>query len=292
MEDSCQSYNEPFELSVLMRVRSNEPKGAHSEALIWRAKGKSRVLSAAQSSMIPVFSCKTGEKEMSRTTTLGTLLLFVITVVTPSALLAKTEATPAKAEKASSTAQDSKDKGSKKTSQVVIPVFSLDRPMLESPVVEDPFFGARGAETLRSLVTRLEKARDDDQVKAVIVLLGKGSMGAGQLEEVHRALRQIRDTGKPVYAHADSLTFGKLALLSAASRISVAPVGELFITGMYGSQPHIRGMLDKIHVTPDFITCGKYKSAGEMFMRTEPSPPRRSGCTTGCSIACLTRLLG
>lgn len=220
----------------------------------------------------PYSQSRTGDNKMSRIATLYCLLLFATTLVVPYKVLAQAEATepkatPAKVEKISRLA-----KRTKKTSQAVIPVFSLDRPLLESPVVEDPFFGAIGAETMNSLVARLEKARDDDQVKAVIVLMGQSSMGSGQLEELHKALRQIRKAGKPVYAHADSLSFGQLALVSAASRISVAPVGDLFITGIYGSQPHIRGMLDKIHVTPDFITCGEYKSAGEMFMRTKPSP--------------------
>ena len=154
----------------------------------------------------------------------------------------------------------------------IIPVIALDRPLTESPTVDDPFFGSLGAESLKSLVERLEKARQDEQVKGVVVLLGQAGMGAAQTEEVYGALRALRDAGKPVYVHADSLSFGKLALASSGTRISVAPVGDLFITGMYGAQPHIRGMLEKIHVTPDFITCGKYKSAGEMFMRTEPSP--------------------
>jgi protease-4 len=41
---------------------------------------------------------------------------------------------------------------------------------------------------------------------------------------------------------------------------------------MYGEQLHLRRLLDKIHVVPDFQTCGAYKSAGEIFMRSEPSP--------------------
>ena len=201
------------------------------------------------------------------------VFLLAATLIVPSIAVAETDAKEAKSTTAKAEKNGQAEKTTKKkTSPAVIPVISLDRPILESPVVEDPFFGSMGAETLKSLVGRLEEARDDDDVKAVIVLMGPSAIGGGQLEEIHRALRQIRDAGKPVYAHADSLSFGKLALLSAASRISVAPVGDLFVTGMYGSQPHIRGMLDKIHVTPDFITCGKYKSAGEMFMRTEPSP--------------------
>ncbi len=153
-----------------------------------------------------------------------------------------------------------------------VPVFTFNGAILESPVVQDPFFGSLGAEPLKDLVARLEQARDDDEVAAVVLLLGSPSLGFGQLEEINRAVREIKLAGKPVYAHADSLSFGKLALASAASRISVTPVGDLFITGLYGSQPHLRGLLDKIHVTPDFITCGDYKSAAEMYMRSGPSP--------------------
>ncbi len=137
---------------------------------------------------------------------------------------------------------------------------------------DDPLFGSLGAESLKDLVARLEKARDDERVAGVVVLLGDMELGNGQLEELYTVLRQIRSAGKPVYAHADHLTFGRLALLSSASRISVSPTGELFITGLYGSQLYVRDLLDKVHITPDFLTCGAYKSAAEMYMRPSPSP--------------------
>ena len=159
-----------------------------------------------------------------------------------------------------------------KKTPAVVPVFSLNQALLEAPVGDDPLFGSIGAESMKDLVRRLEKVSKDDKVAGVIVLLGNAQMGTGQLEELYTAFRQIRDAGKPVYAHADFLSFGRLALLSSASRISVSPTGHLFVTGLYGSQPHVRGLLDKVHVAPDYITCGKYKSAAEMFMRDTPSP--------------------
>ena len=51
----------------------------------------------------------------------------------------------------------------------------------------------------------------------------------------------------------------------------MVPTGYMFITGIYGEQIFLRGLLDRIGVTPDYFTCGDYKSAGEMFMRTSPS---------------------
>ena len=61
-------------------------------------------------------------------------------------------------------------------------------------------------------------------------------------------------------------------MTKAASRISVVPTGEVMIPGLSGSSMHVRGLLDKIGVKPDFLTEGAYKSAAELFMREEPSP--------------------
>ena len=46
----------------------------------------------------------------------------------------------------------------------------------------------------------------------------------------------------------------------------------IIISGFNAESPYVRGLLDAIGVKPDFLTCGKYKSAAEMFMRKGPSP--------------------
>ena len=65
--------------------------------------------------------------------------------------------------------------------------------------------------------------------------------------------------------------WGSTALLSAASHLSVVPTADLWITGLYGEAPYLHRLLEKIHVKPDFLTCGDYKSAAEIFMREGPS---------------------
>src|SRR5207237_1802061 len=107
--------------------------------------------------------------------------------------------------------------------------------------------------------------------KAVVVLLEGSQVGTAQKEELRQAIKKVRDAGKEVYAHSDSLHMGEYALLCGASRLSVVPTGDLWITGMYGEAPYLRGLLDKLGVQPDFLTCGAYKSAAELFMRKEPS---------------------
>ena len=85
-------------------------------------------------------------------------------------------------------------------------------------------------------------------------------------------MASLRAKGKEIYAHADSLSMREYVLLSGASRLSVVPTADLWVTGLFGEAPYLRGLLDKIGVKPEFLTCGAYKSAAEMFLRDGPSP--------------------
>lgn len=152
-----------------------------------------------------------------------------------------------------------------------IAVFRLAGPVQETPREEIFNLGDSGT-PLETLVRRIDKAAKDESVKAVVVLLEQPTIGSAQGEELRQALARVRAAGKEVIAHADSISgLGQFSLLSAASRVSLVPTGELWVTGLYGESPYLRKLLDKIGVQPDFMTCGDYKSAGEIFMRDGPS---------------------
>ena len=44
------------------------------------------------------------------------------------------------------------------------------------------------------------------------------------------------------------------------------------INGFNAESPYVRGLLDKIGVKPDFITCGEYKSAARDLHAQRPQP--------------------
>lgn len=143
----------------------------------------------------------------------------------------------------------------------------------EKPADESfPFSGGLGGISLKDLVARLKKASEDPAVKAVVLMPAGTGVGSAQMEEVREAMAKFRNAGKDIFVHADSLGMREYVLYSGASRISVVPTGDLWITGLYGEAMYLRGLLNKIGVKPDFLTCGAYKSAAEMFMREEPSP--------------------
>jgi protease-4 len=158
------------------------------------------------------------------------------------------------------------------TNKNIVAVFSLSGPLTEIPADETfAMFNVPGT-SLRELVKRLDKAARDPAVKAVVILPDAAAMGLGQVEEVRAEIAQIRGHDKEVYVHGDSLLMGQYVLACGASRISVVPTGTVMIPGLDGSSMHVRGLLDKIGVKPDFLTEGAYKSAAELFMREQPSP--------------------
>jgi protease-4 len=160
----------------------------------------------------------------------------------------------------------------KEKERSIVAVFRLDGPLTEVPADEAfAMFGAPGT-SLKDLVARLRKAAEDSAVKAVVLLPDSATLGLGQVEELRAAVSLVRSHDKEVYVHADSLMTAQYVLACGASRIAVVPTGLVMVPGLNGSSMHIRGLLDKIGVTPDFLTEGAYKSAAEVFMREQPSP--------------------
>jgi protease-4 len=167
-------------------------------------------------------------------------------------------------------AEEAKD--AKPAARPKVAVFRLAGDITESPTDETFSLGGVTSVTLNDLVARMEKAGNDPDVKALVVLHEAGSIGRAQAEELRQTMAKVRAAGKSIYANADSLSMTGYVLLSGASRLSVVPTADLSVTGLYGESPYLRGLLDKIGVFPDFLSCGPYKSAGEIFLRDGPSP--------------------
>ncbi|MCS7033431.1 MAG: signal peptide peptidase SppA [Phycisphaerae bacterium] len=151
---------------------------------------------------------------------------------------------------------------------------------INSAVTERPsdfsWFGPSDALTLRSIVSRLHKARDDQSLQAVLLSFGAGaSMNLAAATEIRDALAEIRRAGKKVFVFADSYDSITYTVASAATDICMLEAGEVTIPGIGVETMFYRGTMDKVGITPDFVQIGEYKGAQEPYMRTSASEELR-----------------
>jgi len=133
---------------------------------------------------------------------------------------------------------------------------------------------------LAGIWSGLTAARDDRSVRAVAVRIDDLGMGLAKAQELRRELAALVAAGKPVACYLDTAGEGSNGTLeyyvaSACSSVSLAPVGELNLLGLWSDPYFLRGGLDKLKIEPSFIAAGRYKSFGETFTETGHSPAAR-----------------
>ncbi len=124
-------------------------------------------------------------------------------------------------------------------------------------------------------IALLRWARDDDQLEGVLVRLDDVHASWARVQGLRRALERLRGAGKRVWVHLERAGVSEYYLASAAERILVAPSATLDVTGLASEALFVRETLDKVGVDAEVIHVGRYKSAGEMFTRTDMSEPHR-----------------
>ena len=156
--------------------------------------------------------------------------------------------------------------------------FDLDGAVVEQPAkadVSELLSGSGPAREyrLRDLIASLKAAKGDDRVKAVALDLD-GFTGGGQaaLSDLADAIRDVRQSGKPVLAYATGYTDDSYQLAASASEVWLNPLGLVGIAGPGGQRLYYRGLLDKLGVTPHVYRVGTYKAAVEPFTRDDMSP--------------------
>lgn len=122
-------------------------------------------------------------------------------------------------------------------------------------------------------VRALDAAAEDPKIKCVYLKTDGMSSGIASLEEFRKALLDFRKSGKPVLAYTENPTTGSCYLASVADRVYTCPYlgGAATINGVGGRMVYYKELLDKLGINVQLIRHGKYKSAGEPFIRTEPS---------------------
>jgi protease-4 len=147
---------------------------------------------------------------------------------------------------------------------------------LNQAVVEKPsdfsFFAAQENLTLRSLLDRLEKARQDKEISAVLLTLGGTGINLSQSLEVRDELLALKKAGKRTFIYADAYDGPSYIMASGATDVCLLGGGEIELPGVGLQTLFAKGLFDKIGVEADYEQIGEFKGADEMYIHTQPSP--------------------
>ena len=117
----------------------------------------------------------------------------------------------------------------------------------------------------------------DPAIKFIYMRPDFVSGGIAEIEELRTALSKFRSSGKPVISYIENPTNAGYYLASVSDKIYMSPFdgGLNSMIGLSSRMYFLKDILDKLGVNVQLIRHGKYKSAGEMFVRSESSPENR-----------------
>lgn len=158
----------------------------------------------------------------------------------------------------------------------------VDKPSPSSKlsVIGRQFFGASSdrlqENSLFDIVQTIRQAKDDRNITGIVLDL-KNFAGGDQpsMQYIGKALREFRDSGKPVYAVGDSYSQAQYYLASFANKIWLSPQGVVDLHGFATNGLYYKTLLDKLKVSTHVFRVGTYKSAVEPFIRDDMSPAAR-----------------
>jgi protease-4 len=139
---------------------------------------------------------------------------------------------------------------------------------------------ARGqghAETLLwDLTDSIRGAAKDKRIGVLALDLEKFE-GAGQptLEELARAIREFRASGKKVVAYGTEINQERYYVAAQADEIYVDPMGFVLLDGYDRYRMFYKEALDKLGVDINVFRVGSFKSYVEQYTRTDMSPEDR-----------------
>lgn len=122
-------------------------------------------------------------------------------------------------------------------------------------------------------VKALNAAATDPAVKFIYLTADEASGGIAQMEEFRQALVNFRTSGKAIVAYTENPTNAGYYLSSVSDKIYMTPHdgGMSMFNGLSSQLIFLKDILDRLGVNVQLIRHGKYKSAGEMYIRSSSS---------------------
>jgi len=130
--------------------------------------------------------------------------------------------------------------------------------------------------SILSVERALDKAATDDDIAMIYIDSDHLSVGSAYAEELRESIKRFSERSKkPVVAYATDYGNGSYYVASVADRVFLYPTTDCSLTGLSSTQFFVKDLLDSLGVDIQLIRHGKFKSAGEMYIRNDISDENR-----------------
>lgn len=129
--------------------------------------------------------------------------------------------------------------------------------------------------SLQDVIDNINYAKDNPNIDGIYLDGGSLSAGFASREALRRALVDFKESGKFIFAYADTYTQGNYWLASVADSVCLNSDGVLVWNGLSANVMFYSRMLEKIGVEMQVLKVGTFKSAVEPYILTEMSEANR-----------------
>ena len=150
---------------------------------------------------------------------------------------------------------------------------ALRRPSVS--VIDILLGGGPRPDPLALTLATLRRLSRDRGVVAVALRTSGLPLGMGSAEELRTGIAQLRAAGKKVIFYLESGGDLEYYVASSADRVFAAPQAVLSVNGFSATAIFAAAGLDKLGVKAEFFRVGAYKTAPDLFTRSESSSEQR-----------------
>lgn len=141
------------------------------------------------------------------------------------------------------------------------------------------FAAFSGIPGFTDILLKLKGAETDDSVKGIYLRGSFTGIGTSRAEELRASLKSFRASGKFVIAHTQGMigVGGPSAYhsITAADEIWMQPGSDFMINGVTFETEFLKGLFDKIGLTPQIYALYEYKNAPNSYNETAYTEPHR-----------------
>jgi len=132
------------------------------------------------------------------------------------------------------------------------------------------------------ILTKLDAAAKDDQVKGLYIRASEYGIGSSRAEEFRDAFLKFQEADKFVITHSQGSYGGgpsSYRAIASSDEIWVQPGSDLIASGLALETMFLKGLFDNISVTPEFEALYEFKNAPNTYEEETYTEPHRRAMT-------------